>query len=202
MGILKKFSLQFGKPEGIFGSIAGNLMASTGVEKNKWTISLLNIQRTDNVLEIGFGPGIATKLISKLIHGGHYVGIDYSTVMFRQAKKRNIKAIQEGKVTLKLGEVSSISPSELKFDKVLSVNSIIFWKDPVKALKKIRQIMKPNGLIALTMLPYMKGATEETSQKLGDDIARYLKEAGFSQIKTTIKEMNPNAAVCVLGVNE
>ena len=51
---LKKLTLQFGKPEGILGSIAGRLMASTGVEKNKWTISLLNIQSADNVLEIGF----------------------------------------------------------------------------------------------------------------------------------------------------
>nr|WP_255723523.1 class I SAM-dependent methyltransferase [Sporosarcina sp. ACRSL] len=193
--------MQFGKPEGILGSIAGKLMSSTGVEKNKWTISLLNIQSAENVLEVGFGPGVATELISKLIHDGHYVGIDYSDVMLEQAKKRNSAAIQEGKVTLKLEEVSSLQPSEFLFDKVLSVNSIIFWKDPITSLKKIRQVMKPNGLIALTMLPYMKGATEETSKQLGNDIACYLKQAGFSNIKTEMKEMRPVAAICVLGVN-
>lgn len=201
MEIFKKFALQFGKPEGILGSIAGRLMASTGVEKNKWTISLLNIQSSDNVLEIGFGPGVATELVSKVIRDGHYVGIDYSDVMLRQAIKRNKKAIQEGKVTLRLEEVSNIPSFKLKFDKVLSVNSIIFWEDPVKSLKKIRQIMKPNGLIALTILPYMKGATEETSKKLGNDIVCYLKQAGFSNIKTELKEMKPVAAICVLGVN-
>ncbi|MEK3934714.1 class I SAM-dependent methyltransferase [Sporosarcina sp. FSL W7-1349] len=202
MGIFKKFALQFGKPEGMLGGIAGRLMASTNVEKNKWTISLLNIQSSDYVLEIGFGPGIATELVSKVIHDGHYVGIDYSDVMLRQARKRNKKALQEGKVTLKLEEVSNISPSDLKFDTVFSVNSIIFWEDPVNSLKRIRKVMKPKGLIALTVLPYMKGATEETSIKLGSDISQYLKQAGFSTIKTELKEMKPVAAICVLGVNQ
>lgn len=201
MEILKKFASQFGKPEGILGNIAGRLMASTGVQKNKWTVSLLNIQSTDNVLEIGFGPGVATELVSNVIHEGHYVGIDYSKVMLQQAKNRNKEAIQEGKVTLKLEEVSNVPSFELKFDKVFSVNSIIFWEDPVKSLKKIRQIMKPNGLIALTVLPYMKGATEETSKKLGKDIVSYLEQAGFSNIKTELKKKKPVTAICVLGVN-
>ena len=129
------------------------------------------------------------------------MGIDYSEVMLQQAKNRNKAAIQEGKVTLRLGEVSNIPSFELKFDKVFSVNSIIFWEDPIKSLKNIRQIMKPNALIALTILPYMKGATEETSKKLGNDIGRYLEQAGFSNIKTELKAMKPVAAVCVLGIN-
>ena len=51
-------------------------MATTGVGKNEWTISLLNIQRSDNVLEIGFGPGIAIELVSNIVQDGHVVGID------------------------------------------------------------------------------------------------------------------------------
>lgn len=62
-------------------------MASTGVEKNKWTISLLNIQKVDNVLEIGFGPGIAIEMVSNINRDGYVVGIDYSDVMLQQAKK-------------------------------------------------------------------------------------------------------------------
>lgn len=103
MGIFKKFALQFGKPEGMLGGIAGRLMASTNVEKNKWTISLLNIQSSDYVLEIGFGPGIATELVSKVIHDGHYVGIDYSDVMLRQARKRNKKGAARRKSHIKTG---------------------------------------------------------------------------------------------------
>jgi ubiquinone/menaquinone biosynthesis C-methylase UbiE len=202
MGIFKKFAVQFEKPKGFLGSIAGRLMAATGVEKNKWTLSLLNLQKTDNVLEIGFGPGVAAELAAKRIDDGRYVGIDSSEVMLRQAAKRNKKAIQAGKITFLLGEASRLPPLELQFDKVFSVNSIIFWEEPVQSLKRIRQFMKPDGLIAITIQPYMKGATEETAKKLGNDIRDYLKEAGFSNMKTEFKEMKPVTAVCVLGLNK
>lgn len=201
VGILKKFALQFGKPEGLLGSMAGKLMATTGVEKNEWTISLLNIQRSDNVLEIGFGPGVAIELVSNIVQDGHVVGIDYSDVMLKQAQNRNIEAIREGKVKLKLGDIQNPPSFDLMFDKVFSVNSVIFWKKPVESMKEIRQLMKPNGLIALTVLPYMKGSTDETSKKLGNDISHYLKQAGFSNIRIEFKKMKPVAAVCVLGMN-
>lgn len=168
--MLKKFFLQFGQPHGLLGRIAGKLMASTGIEQNKWTLSLLNIQKTDHVLEIGFGPGVATELVSNVIQDGSYLGIDYSDVMLQQATKRNKKAIREGRIQLKLADVNHLPRFEQKFDKVFSVNSIIFWKDPVASLQTIRQMMKSNACIALTVLPYKKGTTEETVKRLGHDI--------------------------------
>lgn len=63
-------------------------------------------------------------------------------------------------------------------------------------------MMKPNALIALTVLPYMKGSTEETSRNLGNEISHYLEQAGFSNIRIEFKEMKPVTAVCVLGMNK
>ena len=120
--------------------------------------------------------------------------------MLKQAKNRNKEAIQEGKVILKLGDIQNPPSFDLMFDKVFSVNSIIFWKEPVESLKEIRQIIKPNGLIALTVLPYMKESTDETSKKWGNDISHYLKQAGFSNIQIEYKKMKPVAAVCVIGM--
>lgn len=108
LGILKRFSQQFRKPQGFLGTIAGKLMATTGSKKNEWTVSLLSIQKGDRVLEIGFGPGVAIELVSKVITEGHIVGLDYSDVMLKQAQKRNRKAIQEGRVELILGDVNKI----------------------------------------------------------------------------------------------
>lgn len=201
MGILKKFSLQFRKPEGFLGSIAGKLMAGFGAEKNKWTISLLNIKKDDHVLEIGFGPGVAIQLVSKAIQSGKVVGIDYSEVMLQQAQKRNREGIQEGRVELKLDDINNLSSFDLLFDKVFSVNSIIFWEAPIETLKTIRQFMKKNGVIAITIQPFTKGATEETAKQLGNEIANFIKEAGYSDIRMELKQMKPVATVCVLGMN-
>lgn len=201
MGVFKKFTQQFEKPEGFLGIMAGKLMATVGAEKNKWTISLLNVKKDDNVLEIGFGPGIGIELASKVIQDGKIIGIDYSEKMLHQAQKRNKEAIQKGKVELLLADAQNLPSFNVLFDKVFSINSIIFWEKPVETLKGIRELMKENEVIAITMQPFMKGATEETTRQLGGEIINLLKEAGYSDIKMEIKHMKPIATVCVLGVN-
>jgi hypothetical protein len=52
---------QFGHPAGVLGGLAGVVMASRGSnrQRNAWTVRQLDIQPTDRVLEIGFGPRLA-----------------------------------------------------------------------------------------------------------------------------------------------
>jgi len=176
-------------------------MAFTNKQKNEWTISLLQLQKTDNVLEISFGPGVSTKSVANIITDGYYVGIDYSDVMLQQAKKRNLNGIKEGRIHLICADVSHMPKLDQMFDKAFSINSVIFWADPVTSLKGIRQVLKPNGVIALTVLPYEKNATEETTMELGRKIRHYLERAGFCNIRIERKEMKPAPAVCVLGYN-
>jgi len=62
---------------------------------NSWVVSLLDVHPSDQVLEIGFGPGLA---IAELAHraggSGHVYGIDHSEVRLRQAARRNAIASQ------------------------------------------------------------------------------------------------------------
>lgn len=201
VGIVNKWKDQFKKPEGFLGSIAGTLMATVGTEKNEWTISLLDVKKDDNVLEIGFGPGIGIQFVSEIVHEGKIIGVDISEKMLRQAQKRNKDAIRKGQVELLLADVFHLPTFSLLFDKVYSINSIMFWEEPVETLKRIRSIMKENGVIAITVQPFMKGATEETVKKIGIEIAEQLIDAGYSDIQIERKQMKPIAAVCVLGVN-
>ena len=72
MSLWEKIAEQFGKPSGFLGSIAGFIMAkrSSNIERNEWGISLLNIQPSDHVLEIGFGSGVGIQKMSDLITDG------------------------------------------------------------------------------------------------------------------------------------
>lgn len=198
MGLFEKFAGQFGKPRGFFGRIAGKLMESKGTEKNEWTIALLDIKKDDKVLEIGFGPGVAIELLSKEIPDGYIVGIDHSDLMVKQAQKRNITKIKEGRVDLRLGDVANLPTFEIAFDKVLSVNTIFFWEKPIEILKQIRRVMKPGGVIALTVQPF--NGTDETSKEHGHQIRNHLQKAGFTNVRMEMKSMKPVASVCVLGI--
>ena len=74
---------QFGHPRGAAGSVAGWVMAHRRPNRqcNRRVVSLLGVQPTDRVLEIGFGPGLAVAGLSRRVGGsGHVYGIDHSEV--------------------------------------------------------------------------------------------------------------------------
>ena len=137
MNLWVKISSQFGKPTGFLGSIAGFIMShrKSNIERNEWAVELLKPNPYDKVLEIGFGPGIAIKMISEIITNGIIFGIDHSEKMVLHAQKINNIAVKEGKVILICSSISNMPQVNYKFDKVLDVNSFQFWENPVNDLE-------------------------------------------------------------------
>lgn len=114
---MKSFMSQFGRPQGLLGRIVGVIMAYENRQRNRWAVSLLGIQPTDRVLEVGFGPGLAIEGIARLAERGFVAGVDFSEVMVQQARKRNSAAIRARRVQLKLGAVSALPYGDGTFDK-------------------------------------------------------------------------------------
>ncbi len=128
MGFLKEFSMQFQHPRGFWGEVAGHILALTTGSRNDWTLSKLNIHPNDHVLEIGYGPGIGIYKCAKNIHSGKVIGIDISSTMKEQASRRNRPFIESGIVELKVDTVESLEIPTNYFDKIYSVNSVMFWE--------------------------------------------------------------------------
>jgi ubiquinone/menaquinone biosynthesis C-methylase UbiE len=195
---------QGGHPRGVAGSMTGWVMGhrSSNRQRNTWVVSLLDVQPTDRVLEIGFGPGLAIAELSRRVGpSGHVYGIDHSDIVLRQATRRNAAAIQAGRVTLTQGSVEHL-PSALDgpFDVILAVNSLGFWMEPVERLADLRRRLTPGGGIAIASQPRCPGATRNTALDAADKITDLLQAAGFTQTRTEILELNP-PVVCVLAVN-
>src|SRR5262249_5730893 len=93
-------------------------------QRNGWVVSLLEVQPTEKVLEIGFGPGLAIAELSRRVGDcGRVYGIDHSDVMLRQATRRNAAAIVAGRVTLARASVDQLPPAlGGRFDAILAVN--------------------------------------------------------------------------------
>src|SRR6266545_1708473 len=107
---------QFSQPRGFVGKFIGNRMAKGNVYDAKWTVSLLNIQPHNRILEIGFGPGVSTQMASEKASRGFVAGIDHSKTMVQAASKRNEAAIRSGLMELKHGDVSSLPYPDGSFD--------------------------------------------------------------------------------------
>lgn len=191
---------QFMQPRGFAGWLVGWVMAlrSSNRERNLWTVGLLGVEPTDRVLEIGFGPGIAIQELNRRATQGLVCGIDHSEVMVRQATKRNLDAVHAGRVDLRHGSVEHLPAFEEPFDKVLAVNNMGMWREPVERLKEIHNLMRPGGRIAIVSQPRCPGATAETTVAAGREIVTRLTEAGFTRIRSDTLELKP-PVVCVIG---
>jgi SAM-dependent methyltransferase len=200
--IFRRFARHFVHPTGPLGRGAGWIMATRGSNRarNRWAVSLLDIEPSDRVLEIGFGPGIAIKEIARLAIDGHVCGVDHSDVMVRQASRRNAQAVRSGRVDLRLGSVERLPAFDEPFDKILAVNVIPFLANPVASLTELRALLAVGGRISIVHQPRVPGASDETSARGGQLIAAQLAQAGFSAVRVETLKLKP-AAVAVLGVN-
>ncbi|MBY0451217.1 MAG: class I SAM-dependent methyltransferase [Cyanobacteria bacterium] len=174
----------FAKPEGYIGEFLGDYMLHENYELNVWAAKVINAQKHDHILEIGFGPGIAIQELSKLVPDGRVVGIDYSDLMVVKAKKLNAEAIQKGQVKLLSGSVENLSLSlgEEQFDKIVAVNTAMYWKDTIQTMSKILGHLKPGGTLSIILHRADQSVRDGSCQ---DEIKWYsdnLYYAGFGSV--------------------
>jgi SAM-dependent methyltransferase len=193
---------QFGRPKGLGGCAAGLLMAHrwSNRRRNAWAVALLDARPDDRVLEIGFGPGLAIRELSHVAHEGYVCGVDHSELMLRQASRRNAEGIRRGVVDLRRGSVDALPIFEAPFDKMLAVNTVLFWSEPDTRLQELRHLLRRGGVIAIVHQPRGPGASDETAHAGGREIAAALLRAGFSEVRLETMRLKP-AVVCALGVS-
>ena len=188
---------------GLLGRWLTRRMARANAPLNEWTLTLLDLQPGDRVLEIGFGPGLAIQQAAQV--AGFVAGLDASAAMLRQARARNARAIREGRVELRLGDGARSMPyGDGSFDKLYAVQVFHFLSDPLPFLREARRVLKPGGQAAMTVRA--PEALKETLAQAGvytlytgDEIARLFHEAGLSTVRVEHGQFESGAAVCVLG---
>jgi len=131
-------------------------------------IKLLDIKKTDKVLEVGCGAGMLARYLKC-----NYIGVDYSNSLV----KKHIKLLGN---SVLVGEANDLPFKDKLFDKVFAYSVFHYFpnkKYAKKALKEMRRISK--GPIFIADLP-------ETSHRKShllfkkDDFARTVNKASFS----------------------
>jgi ubiquinone/menaquinone biosynthesis C-methylase UbiE len=205
MGFKETLAHNFRQPKGIFGKLIGVFMNKGNDFMNRFAINLLQPQREDHILEIGFGNGKYITEIAQVTQDGFVAGIDFSETMVNQARRRNKDLISQGIVDIKLGEVNKISFDNSTFDKVFTVNTIYFWPNPKDDLKEIYRVLKPNGRLIVSFrskekmekFDFTKNGFRLFEPK---EVVQLLLDAGFKDVKlesTQDKFLDVNCVIAI-----
>lgn len=185
--MLRFIGNQFRKPTGLSGRIISFLMKKGNRSAYDKIIPALEIKQGNKILEIGYGHGIGIDMICKN-NDCLVTGIDFSELMFNEAKSRNKRHLENNKLALNLGDYLDFKYTPESFDKIFFINVIYFWDNLETPFKKIHEELKQSGKLYIYMasrddLKKLKFTTDDIFNKYTMDyVSEALERTGFKNI--------------------
>lgn len=169
------------------------------------------ISEKDEVLECACGTGLLSGVIAKRCKS--LVATDFSVKMLKKASKKHSAYTN---IEFREGNILQIEYPNEKFDVVVAANVIHLLDEPYKALAELDRVCRKGGKIILPT--YMnkndKGKTSGFVNAIGkagadfkrqftfDTYKRFIKDAGYENVKYTLIEGKIPCAVAVITLAE
>ena len=130
-------------------------------------------------------------------------GIDFSPTMLKKARKVNKQHIVRDKVRLQIGECSTLPFDNESFDKLCSVNTVYFWKEPNKYFSEMFRVIASGGTIVIgfrddKQIRHLNLSEDVFSSYSQEDVVNLLTNAGFSGAHIREKEGAPFISYCAV----
>jgi SAM-dependent methyltransferase len=123
-----------------------------------------------HVLDVGCGPGTITIDFAPRVAEGTVVGVDSSSDVLEAARGA---AEQVSNVRFEAGDVYGLEYADDSFDVVHAHQLLQHLADPVAALREMRRVCKPGGVIAVRDADYASFAWAPLDARLDEWLALY-----------------------------
>jgi SAM-dependent methyltransferase len=187
---LKILAQQLSNPEGETGKDVAKMMNETNISMTKETIKALYLADSEKVLELGHGNAGHLSYLLDFAENINYTGLEISETMKSEAESINQKYLSQAKFQLYDG--LKIPFENKNFDKIMTVNTIYFWENPVDFLNEIYRVLKDNGSFVLTFAKkdFMKTLPFTSDFKLynDEDIEYLISQTNFKRMIGSDKE--------------
>ena len=154
-----------------------------------------------SVLDCGCGPGTITRDIAKRVSPGRVTGVDFNAdqvaVAAHEAKAQGI-----ANAGFRQGSVYELPFADSSFDAVFSHALLEHLKEPVRAAKELKRVLKPGGMLGVCTPDWGGFLLAPPSEKLllafeaykqlqnrnggdvycGHKLGLYVEQAGFENI--------------------
>ena len=122
-----------------------------------------------SVLDVGCGPGTITADLARLVAPGPVVGIDAGPAVIAEAARLS----GSDNLSFAVEDVEQLSFADHSFDVVHAHQVLQHLADPVAALREMRRVCRPGGLVAARDADYAAMAWYPRLPALDDWMALY-----------------------------
>jgi ubiquinone/menaquinone biosynthesis C-methylase UbiE len=130
-----------------YGQGAHRFMAWRGAEQVAFLTK--HLRPGMSLLDCGCGPGSITVALAQMLAPGEVVGIDIGEP---QIERSRALAAERGvsNVRFQLGNVYELPFPDASFDAALANAVLEHVREPLRALKEMRRVLKPGGVVGVT----------------------------------------------------
>ncbi len=121
------------------------------------------------VLDVGCGPGTITADLAALVVPGQVVGLDTSSAVLAEAAG----VTDASNISFAVGDVHDLAFADDTFDVVHAHQVLQHLPDPVAALREMRRVCRPGGVVAARDADYAAMAWYPRLRTLDDWMALY-----------------------------
>lgn len=186
----KILAQQLANPDGEMGKDVAKMMNETNISMTKESIKALQLSDNESVLELGHGNAGHLSYLLDFAENIHYTGLEISETMKSEAEKINEKVLSQANFLLYDGK--NIPFEDESFDKIMTVNTIYFWQNPLEFLNEIYRVLKDHGSFVLTFAKkdFMKTLPFTSDFKLYnyEDIELLISQTNFKRMIKSDKE--------------
>jgi ubiquinone/menaquinone biosynthesis C-methylase UbiE len=177
---------QLCEPSGTAGSMMGRLMSLLNARPYALAVAALDLEPTNEILELGCGPGQGIRLMAARVPRGVVHAVDHSPTMLSQAYVRNRRAVRLGRARLYRSRWEQLPLPDHSIDRLLAVNVAYFWHDAAAVLREARRVLRPGGLMSVYVTdassmrrwPFADPQTHRLFDR--DALAGLLRNGGFA----------------------
>lgn len=182
-----------GRPDGEVGLAVTERLNQVNANITAEAYRRLELGAGMHVMEIGFGNGHLLPDLLRLAPDLLYSGIDISLTMVDEARRFNAALVNSGRAKFHLADAARIPAADSSLDRVLAINVIYFWSDPVVPLREVRRVLRPSGVSLITAVTPETVAGNETFRvengfhaRDADTLIALHRQAGFSEVRTEL----------------
>ena len=177
------------------------------MEHEHWPITkpalgLMQIEPTDNILDLGCGAGWLSRILAHRVVQGRVVGMDISDEMIQHAREASVA---NENLVFVVGSVDEIPWEANFFTRVISVESSYYWPDPAKGIREIYRVLAEGGSAWILINYYRDNPySHQWGEKLAvpthllsaNEWEKMFRDAGFPEVAhRLIPDPTPNPDV-------